>query len=322
MQRTYRQRLRKYLIWIAWILIIQITLANISASIYAYKFTHFYTNPPPYNSSQNIFEKTWKLFSGPRIYKLPPDSIIPPAYEKIKLQTKNGLAIDGWYAKADTAKGCIIFFHGITNNKASLVKEADELKHSGYNVLLIDFRGHGNSEGKKSSFGYKEIDEAAKSFEFAQSKGNKNIILYGSSLGSVVLMKAIAEKKVNPTAIIVDMPFGSLQDHLKARARVLGFPSQPFAFLVTFWIGLENGYNGFNHQTYDYAKKINCPVLIQWGDSDMYVTGKEIKEIYKSLPATKKKLVVYHGANHESFLQYDPIGWQKNVTEFLANFSR
>jgi uncharacterized protein len=322
MQRIYRQRLRKYLIWIAWILIIQITLANISASIYAYKFTHFYTDPPPYNSSQNIFVKTWKLFSGPNIYKLPSDTTAPPSYEKIKFQTNNGLAIDGWYGKADTAKGCIIFFHGITNNKASLLKEADEFKHSGYNVLLVDFRAHGNSAGKKSSFGYKETDEAGKAFEFAQSKGNTNIILYGSSLGSVVLMKAIAEKKINPSAIIVDMPFGSLQDHLKARARVLGFPSQPFAFLVTLWMGIENGYNGFNHQTYGYAEKINCPVLLQWGDRDMYVTVEEIKGIYKNLPTLKKKLVVYPGANHQSFLQYDPIGWQKNVTGFLNELSR
>jgi uncharacterized protein len=322
MQRIYRQRLRKYLIWIAWILIIQFTLANISAAIYAYKFTHFYTDPPPYNSSQNIFVKTWKLFSGPNIYKVSLDTITPPGYEKIKFQTNNGLAIDGWYGKADTAKGCIIFFHGITNNKASLLKEADEFKHSGYNVLLIDFRAHGNSAGKKSSFGYKETDEAGKAFEFAQSKGNTNIILYGSSLGSVVLMKAIAEKKINPSAIIVDMPFGSLQDHLKARARVLGFPSQPFAFLVTLWMGIENGYNGFNHQTYGYAEKINCPVLLQWGDRDMYVTVEEIKGIYKNLPTLKKKLVVYPGANHQSFLQYDPIGWQKNVTGFLNGLSR
>jgi pimeloyl-ACP methyl ester carboxylesterase len=118
------------------------------------------------------------------------------------------------------------------------------------------------------------------------------------------------------------MPFGSLQDHLKARARVLGFPSQPFAFLVTLWMGIENGYNGFNHQTYGYAEKINCPVLLQWGDRDMYVTVEEIKGIYKNLPTLKKKLVVYPGANHQSFLQYDPIGWQKNVTGFLNELSR
>jgi alpha-beta hydrolase superfamily lysophospholipase len=127
----------------------------------------------------------------------------------------------------------------------------------------------------------------------------------------------VAEKKLAPAAIIADMPFGSLQDHLKARARVLGFPSEPFAFLVTFWMGIENGYNGFTHQTYKYAEKINCPVLMEWGDKDIYVTQEEIERIYKNSKTANKKLVVYTGANHESFLQYDPINWQKNINAFL-----
>ena len=159
--------------------------------------------------------------------------------------------------------------------------------------------------------------EVEKAFEFAQSKGNKNILLYGSSLGSVVAIKAAAEGAVNPKAIIADMPFGSLQDHLEARARTLGFPSQPFAFLVTLWIGIENGYNGFSNDTYDYVKKINCPVLMQWGDKDIYVTEREIKGIFQNLQTRQKQLVVYPGVNHESYLRIDPVSWQKNVTSFI-----
>jgi hypothetical protein len=59
MQRTSKQKLRQYFLWIVWILIIQIALANISAAIYAYKFTHFYNNTPAYQPSKNIFVKTW-----------------------------------------------------------------------------------------------------------------------------------------------------------------------------------------------------------------------------------------------------------------------
>ena len=318
MQRTKRQKLKQYLKWVAWIFVIQFSLANISAAIYAYKFTHFYTNPPPYNSHQNVFVKTWKLFVGPRIYKLPLDTTTPEGFEKISLQTNNELTINGWYAANDSAKSCIIFFHGITNNKAVLLKEANEFRKRDYNVLLIDFRAHGNSEGSKSSFGFKETDEATQAFQFAQKKGNKNIILYGSSMGAVVILKAAAENKIAPSAIIADMPFGSLQDHLKARARVLGFPSQPFAFLVTLWIGIENGYNAFGFQADDYAKKINRPVLLQWGEKDIYVTSEEINSIYKNLGTAQKKLVVYSNANHESFLNYDPISWQKEMSNFLG----
>jgi alpha-beta hydrolase superfamily lysophospholipase len=82
-------------------------------------------------------------------------------------------------------------------------------------------------------------------------------------------------------------------------------------------MGIENGYNGFNHQTYIYANKINCPVLMEWGDKDVYVTSEETNGIYKSLKSSNKKLLVYAGANHESLLKYDPIQWQKNIKEFL-----
>lgn len=318
MQRTNRQKLKQYFKWFAWIVVIQLTLANISAAIYAYKFTHFYTNPPPYQSDQNVFVKTWKLFVGPRIYKLPLDATSPEGFQKIKLQTDNGLLIDGWYASTDTAKACVIFLHGITNNKAVLLKEANEFRKWGYNILLIDFRAHGLSGGSKSSFGYKEVDEAEKAFQFAKQNGNKNIILYGSSLGAAVAIKATAENRIAPSAIIADMPFASLQDHLKARARVLGFPSQPFAFLVTLWIGIENGFNGFSYQVDDYAEKVDCPILIQWGDKDMYVTKEEINSIYNNLATAQKKLVIYPNANHESLLNYDPSSWKKEVSNFLG----
>lgn len=321
MQQTTRQKLRQIFLWLVWIIVFQFVLANITAAIYAYKFTHFYTNPPPYKPAKNIIVKTWKLLIGPRVYKSSPDSTAPPGYETIKLRTKNNLTIDGWYSGVNSAKGCVIFFHGITNNKTVLLGESEELKSFGYNVLLIDFRAHGNSGGTKSSFGYKETEEVEKAFQFARLKGNENIILYGSSLGSVVIMKAMAENKIKPAGIIADMPFGSLREHLRARASELGFPSEPFAFLVTLWIGIENGYNGFNHQAYHYAKKINCPILLQGGDRDMYVSEKQITDIYRNLESANKKLIIYSGANHQSFLRFDPAYWQKNITSFLDSLN-
>src|SRR5215213_9594254 len=66
MKQTKTKAWRYYLKWVLWILLFQFILANISASIYAHKFTHFYDGPPPERSSQNIITKTWKLFVGPK----------------------------------------------------------------------------------------------------------------------------------------------------------------------------------------------------------------------------------------------------------------
>jgi uncharacterized protein len=111
------------------------------------------------------------------------------------------------------------------------------------------------------------------------------------------------------------MPFGSLQQHLKARAKLVGFPSQPFAFFVTLWIGVERGYNGFKHQTGRYAKKLACPVLVQWGRHDDYVSEEEINSVYNSIPS-QKKLVTYN-AGHYSLLKADSVQWNNEVNAFL-----
>lgn len=319
MQQNKKKKWKKSLVLLLWILVVQLVLANISAALYAYKFTHFYSNPETFQPSKNIFTKTWKLFSGPRIYKLAEEDFPSFPYEQVMLNTSNNINIDAWYSSADSSKGCVIFFHGVTSNKSTLLYEANGIRRMGYSVMLVDFRGHGKSGGTKTSFGVEETEEVQKAFQYVKSKGVRNIILYGTSLGAVVILKAVYEKKVAPTALIADMPFDELKDHLKARARMVGFPSQPFASLVTFWIGAENGYNGFKHCSSKYAAQVKCPVLLQWGNVDQYVTKEETDDVYAALASSRKKLIVYTEANHESLLKYDPVLWTKEVSTFLGS---
>lgn len=319
MNKTKRFSFKSALKWFLWIVIIQLLLINISAAIYAYKFTHFYKlEERPISSSSNIIAKTWKLFTGPTFFKQPVGYAPDFPFQTIELKTENDVAISSWYSVVDSPKGCVVFFHGVTANKTHLLDEATAIRSWGYNVMLVDFRGHGSSEGSKTTFGVDETAEVAAAVNYAKQKGNSRIILYGSSLGSVVIIKAASEGLVQPAAIIADMPFGSLQDHLKARGRTLGFPKQPFAFLITAWMGLQNSYIGFNHSTYAYAKEVDCPVLLQWGAKDYYVTGKETNAIYNSLGG-KKKLAVYPHADHESFLRHDAVTWQREVSTFLTS---
>ncbi len=317
MQETKTRRLRLYLKWIGWVLAVQLVLANISAAIYAYRFTHFYTGPVQRHSTRNFFSKTWKLFTGPKFYKLSQEAEPAFSYKKITLLTNSGDTIDGWYSGVDSSKSCVLLLHGITTNKSFLEEEALQFRSLGYNVLLIDFRGHGKSSGNTTTTGISEIEEVKMAFEFAKDSGNEKIIVYGVSLGAVVALNATAKEKIHPNAIIADMPFDNLHNHLKARAKDVGFPSQPFAFLVTFWIGAEHGFNAFDHNAVDYAKKIHCPVLLQWGEHDRFVNRKAIKDIFQHLASNNKYLAVYPDADHESLLRNDPVMWNREVGNFL-----
>jgi alpha-beta hydrolase superfamily lysophospholipase len=320
-----KQRLRTAIRWILWLLLIQLVLINISAALYAHKLTHLYTATKETWKkpvSNNIFGKTWRLFSGPRFYRhyliRTPDF----SYTTVTLKTAKNISIDAWHSKVDSAsKGTVILFHGLMGNKGQVLDEAHEFRNWGYNVMLIDVRGHGNSSGNTITIGYRESEEVKLAYDYILQTGEKNIFLWGASLGAVEVIKAISDYQLSPSGVIIEMPFLSLQSHLKGRARMLGFPKQPFAFLATFWIGKERGFNGFSFKTNAYAKNINCPVLVQYGEKDKLVMKSETNAIYQAIASADKKLVVYENAAHESFLQKDPATWRREVGNFLKQSS-
>jgi uncharacterized protein len=315
-----KRKLPAVIRWILWVLLFQFVLINIMAALYANKLTRFYEGVPLNNShsSGNIFSKTWKLFTGPKQGR----SVITeqPAFpfQAVSLKTSSGLNIEAWYSATDSvAKGTVLFFHGITSQKSILLDEAGEFRYWGYNVMLVDFRGHGNSEGNTSTIGMTESEEVKLAYDFVSQRGEKNIYLYGVSLGAVAAAKAITEYDLHPKAVVLDMPFASLQSYLKNKARNLGFPAQPFAFLTTFWIGIERGYNGFNHQASHYVKKMDCPVLMEWGANDAFILREEAERVYSSIGSAQKRMVIYDASAHESFLRKEPLKWKIEMQKFF-----
>jgi len=317
MSSATKRKLPAFLKTILWVVLVQLVLLNLSAASYAFKFTHFKEGIPPTFNSSNILDRTWKFFVGPTFYKNEEEPLPSFPVQSVELKLKDDLSIDAWYSAVPSSSKCVIMFHGYSSNKSIMNAEAFRYRSWGYNVLMLDLRAHGKSQGTATSFGYKETEEVKKAFDFAKTQGNQTVILYGVSMGAVLVMKAVEEHVVDPAAVIADMPFGSLHDHLKARARVTGFASEPFAFFTTLWIGIEGGFNGFSLNVCNYAKGVTCPILLQWGERDRFVTGKETQSIYQCLASKSKKLVVYAEADHDSYLQSDPILWEKEVGSFL-----
>jgi len=208
----------------------------------------------------------------------------------------------------------------LNSNKGNVLAEAFSFISFGYNTMLVDMRAHGNSEGMVNSLGYKESEEVKLAYEHILKKGEKNIVLWGMSLGAVIIAKAIWQYDIQPQKIILEMPFDRLQDHIRARARIGGLPGEPFGLLVTFWVGIEKGYWGYGHKTSRYVKKINCPVLLQWGNNDEYVLKKETETIFAAISSSKKKLEIYEGAGHGPLLAGNESKWEQTVNDFLNNY--
>jgi alpha-beta hydrolase superfamily lysophospholipase len=318
-----KRKFIRILRWLGWILIIQFVLLNISAAFYASKFTHLHTpeekevmikNPP----SQNFFAKTWRLFSGYRFYKERTEDYPDFPFTTLHFTTRDSLKIEFWYSQLDSTRGTVILFHGLMGNKSFVLDQAKEFVKRGYNVLMPDTRNHGESSGNSTSYGYYESEEVKLSFDLLKSWGEQNIYFWGISMGAVEIMKAMADYNLPAKGIVLEMPFGSLQSHVKSRLHNMGFPRQPFGFLVTCWIGIESGFNSLGFKSTQYAKSIHCPVLLQYGTKDQLVSRKEIDDIYNAIPSVNKELVVYPGAYHEPLIQRDPVRWNKEINEFLG----
>ena len=233
-----KKRTRTLLKTLLWVFLVQFVLFNISAAIYAHKLSVFYKDAPDWNiaNETNVISKTWKLFKGPSFNKNTKEAMPSFSYDSLNFKTSGGINISVWYSKLDSSKGTVCLFHGLTSNKAYYLDEAVFFINEGYNVLLLDFRGHGTSEGETSTIGYREAEEVKLAVDYLQSRGEKNIFLFGGSMGAVAVTRAAAEYNLKISGIILEMPFNRLLDHIKARGRSFGFPPKAFGAPVTFWM--------------------------------------------------------------------------------------
>ena len=300
------------------ILLVAFLLLNVIVICHAYKFTHFYNAAEVTTKSKddkNGWDKTKEMLFGFNFIKSvnsQPDSAIKTTY----FTTGKGLKLEAWEFPADSAIGTVALFHGHGGKKSSLLPEAAVFNKLGYNTILLDFRAHGGSEGNTCTIGYKEAEDVKLVYDYIAGKGEKNIILYGVSLGAATITKAISDYTLSPSKVILDMPFGSLSTAVTGRLKIMGLPPQPLGAMLTFWGGLENGFWAFNHKPYEYVKKIECPVLLQRGKLDPRVTQEETDLIYSNIHS-QKKMVIYDSAAHESLCKKEYAKWTAEITSFL-----
>src|SRR5262245_12103590 len=116
-----KRRVRTVLFWTLWVLLAQLILINISAGLYAYKLTHLrtatnetWTKPVP----NNIFARTWRLFTGPTFYKQALTNAPGFPFSVVELKTSSNISIQAWYSQTDSSsKGTVLLFHGLMGNK-------------------------------------------------------------------------------------------------------------------------------------------------------------------------------------------------------------
>ena len=299
-----------------WFFLFCFILMNGVAFMHAYKFTHFSAPEKelPKQQSLSTLGKLNLLITG--INNPRPESDNKPSrpYQTIKL--KSNKMIECWMIKADHPMGTVILFHGYGGEKTDMLDKANEFLNLGYSTLLVDFMGSGGSEGNQTTIGYKEAEEVKTSYDYISGQKEKNIVLFGTSMGAAAVMKAMKDYELKPAALILECPYSTLYQAVCNRFQNMHVPTFPMAGLLVFWGGIQNNFWAFSLNPSDYAKSITCPTLLLYGGSDQKVKRKEIEEIYANLQGPKK-LTTFPLAGHEDYLLKYKKEWVDVVKAYL-----
>ncbi len=296
-------------------------VVNLLLAFQAYRFTYFYESKDvPFKKldDMSVSEKLSGILFGFKFPKRTIDTLPSYPFETVLLKNKAGLQLEGWYVKADSvAKGTVILFHGHGSCKQKVLAEANFFHGLGYNTLAMDLQAHGRSEGNVCTIGYQESEDVNVAYQYIAKLGEKNIVLWGMSLGAAVILKAVPEYHLQPSKIIAECSFASLSDAVKGKLRMMHVPETPISQLLLFWGSAERGFWGFNHQPAEYVKGITSPTLIHWGAKDPRVSREETLQLYENLASPSKKLVVFDTSQHQSFCKSEPAKWEESVKTFL-----
>ncbi len=320
--RTHRK------ISVALIVLVPLALLNVLAYRHAYTMTHFARGgrpkatpeERPHPEELGLAHKIGVLLGGVTLYR-PTNEFAPDgvglAYETMTFPGPAG-ALEAWYVPRTDARGLVLLFHGYGGCKTELLPEVKAFNDLGYACFLIDFPGSGGSAGDSTTIGWREADDAAATITYAREKWpGERLILFGQSMGAAAILRAMATHGVKADATVLECPFDTLLHTVEMRFHAMGVPSFPGTRLLVFWGGLQNGFNGFDHNPAEYAKSATGPILMLHGARDNRVTPAQLQTIYDNLPG-EKELHFFEGLGHEFYVVKRPKEWKEWVGRFLA----
>ncbi len=180
-------------------------------------------------------------------------------------------------------------------------------KERGYNVLAIDTRSHGYSEGKYNTVGYKEYSDILAWGRFLRNeKKNNFVVLHGICVGSSATIFAISKERKQScfNALVVEGVFINYYNHYWQRAlKQFHIPPVLNTFFFACIMKYVTGVNIKKSGPIDCVGNIKIPVLFLHGKKDRYSLPKYIPEMFSKCRSKTKKLVWFEKGRH-SFLRY------------------
>lgn len=236
------------------------------------------------------------LFYFPSQEKFYDPARISMQYEDVRFKTPSGNEIHAWYfaGRQKQSKGTVLFFHGNAQNLTSHFMMFYWLPNEGYNYLIFDYPGYGESLGKPNPKNTVEAGVAAAAW-LKENKDQRPLIIYGQSLGGIIAMQtAMQIKDRQPISkVVID---GSFSSYRKMARRVLArsywtWWLQPITYLVLS--------DSQSPEPIDRLAPI--PVLFLHGEQDPVIEAESSKDMFAEAHDPKQLWLVPNGQHGDLF---------------------
>lgn len=226
------------------------------------------------------------------------------AFTKIEIAGENGKGYVGWLHKAEEKSHATIVYFGGNAESSALLMRTLEVNHlwevfKGYNFLMVDYPGYGQSDGEPGSDSIFEMSHRVMEYVKNDMALNQKIIVMGFSLGTGVASYAASEYEVD--GLILLAPYDSMRNVYNASLNIF---YGPMNYLI------RNKY-----ESMDYAKKITADTLIIASEDDEVIPFALSENLVRSFNSYVDFYKVSSVGHNELFYE---LNVQEKISEYLA----
>lgn len=245
-------------------------------------------------------------------------------YINVYIKSFDGLRLYGALLENYSDK-IVICVHGFTGSgKKDFASLAQAYYKNGYNVLLVDNRAHGQSEGKYVGFGVLDRLDLRNWVKYVINRfgSNVQIFLHGISMGAATVLMASSIMPKNVRGIIADCGFTSVYEIFEyVLKRDYHLPKFPIIYLTNIMSKIRAGYGYKDVNTTAEIARSDIPILFIHGENDEFVPLWMTMKNYSHCKAYKELFIVRESEHAESHY-IDKKGYERRILTFIEKISK
>ncbi|MGE5337343.1 MAG: alpha/beta hydrolase [Gemmatimonadota bacterium] len=220
------------------------------------------------------------------------------AHEDVSVAGADGSRLHGWWLPAaSTAKGSVLHLHGNAANISNHLPLVAWLPPAGFNVLMLDYRGFGLSEGKPTLDGV--VDDALAALRHLRVRPGVDadrLIVLGQSIGGATALRMLAADRTGVKLAVIDSAFASYRG-IARDAALQSVVLAPFLPLALPWLPPRE------RDPVAMLGHIDLPLLFVHGTADAVIPYQHSEQLFAAAREPKRLIRVDGGEHMEALMR-------------------